>query len=153
MGGVGSGAKPKIYPPRLVAEVSRLYGAGWTQIEIAAALGLTQRIVQRLMARHGLPSRVAAKRDQADPANHMWAGAEAGYQAMHLRVKAARGKPLSCSRCSADRPDRRYEWANLTGRYEDVTDYERMCLPCHRRYDVARRAETGRRTSPVRRSA
>jgi hypothetical protein len=32
----------------------------------------------------------------------------------------------------------RYEWANLTGDYEDVRDFASMCVRCHRRYDAAR---------------
>jgi hypothetical protein len=42
------------------------------------------------------------------------------------------------------------EWANLTGNYADIDDYERMCVLCHRNFDAARRRATGRRTSPVR---
>lgn len=153
MGGVGSGARPKVYPAVLVAEVERLYAAGRTQAEIAAQVGTTQKVIWRLMTNHEIAARVAAKRDQVGPANHMWAGDDAGYQALHLRVEAARGKPAACSRCGKDDPFCRYEWANLTGRYEDVEDYERMCVSCHRRYDAARRAATGEPTSPVRRSA
>jgi hypothetical protein len=82
----------------------------------------------------------------------MWRGDAAKYQALHIRVEAARGKPQHCSECGATKPGR-YEWANLTGDYADVNDYARMCVSCHRRYDAARRAATGERTSPVRRSA
>lgn len=42
----------------------------------------------------------------------------------------------------------RYLWANLTGRYQDVNDYRRMCASCHGRFDAARRSATGRNTSP-----
>jgi hypothetical protein len=153
MGGTGRGAKPKVYAPELVAEVIRLYAGGLTQSEVAVAAGLTQKVVWRLMLRHGIGSRPAAKREQSGPANHMWAGEAAGYQALHLRVEVARGKPARCGRCGTDDPTVRYEWANLTGQYADVNDYERMCLPCHRSFDAARRAATGERTSPVRRSA
>ena len=92
--------------------------------------------------------RVAAKRDQAGAANHMWRGDEAGYQALHLRVEAARGKPHECSKCGST--EGRMEWANLTGNYADVDDYARMCVSCHRNFDAARRRLTGRRTSPKR---
>ena len=83
----------------------------------------------------------------------MWAGDRAGYQALHLRVEVARGKPSGCQRCGCEEPSARYEWANLTGNYTDINDYERMCVPCHRSFDARRRAATGERTSPVRRSA
>lgn len=153
MGGPGSGAKPRRYPAELVARVEELYGAGRTQAEVAVELDLTQKVVWKLMKNHGVEARVAAKRDQAGPRNHMWAGAAAGYQALHLRVAQLRGKPASCDRCSQSAPELRFEWANLTGRYEDPWDYERMCVSCHRAYDAQRRAATGELTSPVRRSA
>ncbi len=30
---------------------------------------------------------------------------------------------------------RGYEWATLTGRYDDVMDYKRLCASCHKRFD------------------
>lgn len=145
--------KPKAYPATLVARVEGLYEAGQTQAEIGTQIGQSQKVVWRLMANHCIQARIAAKRDQSGSANSMWAGNEAGYQALHLRVETARGKPARCNRCGAGNPALRYEWANLTGNYQDINDYERMCVSCHRRYDGARRAATGERTSPVRRSA
>ena len=44
----------------------------------------------------------------------------------------------------------RFEWANLTGSYEDIDDYARMCCSCHRSYDAERRAFTGADTIPER---
>ena len=75
--------------------------------------------------------------------------AEAGYQALHLRVESTRGKPKKCAFCQ--RTSGRFEWANMTGDYADVWDYIRLCVSCHRAYDAGRRAELGgERTSPVR---
>lgn len=145
--------KPKVYPPEMVAEVRKLYEAGHTQDEVAAKLGTSSKVIWRLMQNHGITARIAAKRNQAGDANHMWRGDEAKYQALHLRVETVRGKPERCERCGTTDPRKRYEWANLTGRYEDIADYERMCRICHCTYDAQRRAATGRRTSPVRRSA
>lgn len=140
MGGNGSGQKPKIYAPELVARVAQLYDGGMTQAEIARDTGFTQKIIWNLMRRHGIAARVAAKRDQAGAANHMWRGSAAGYQALHLRVAAARGAPSLCGHCgSRDESGVTYEWANLSGRYDDIYDYERMCRSCHRRYDAGRR--------------
>lgn len=139
MGGMGSGAKPKIYPADVVAEISRLYLSGMTQSEVGAIVGLSQRDVWKVMHRNDIPSRIAAKRNQRGTANHMWKADEAGYQALHLRVERARGKPARCERCGATDDARVYEWANLTGHYDDINDFERMCRSCHRRYDNARR--------------
>ena len=138
MGGPGSGAKPKIDTPALVAQVASLYASGLTQHEVALALGLSQKSVFGIMRRNEITPRVAAKRNQAGPANHSWKGASAGYKALHLRVAVTRGKPSLCSQCGRSDAGVVYDWANLTGRYDDVNDYERMCRPCHRQFDNAR---------------
>ena len=135
------------YPPELVEKVRELYNAGHTMREVAAMTGTTQKVLTRLMPRHGIERRKAVKRNQSGAANHMWRGDEAGYQAMHLRVEAARGKPSVCSRCDATDPGLIYEWANLTGHYEDVHDYARMCRSCHRQFDGVRRRQSGKPTS------
>lgn len=139
--------KPKVYPAEMVAAVRELYDGGMTIREVADALGSTQKVIYRLMTNHNIPRRTPAKRHQAGPANHMWRGADAGYQALHLRVAAERGKPSHCEWCGATKG--RFEWANLTGDYVDVLDYERLCASCHRFYDAARRRTTGRRTMPA----
>lgn len=68
----------------------------------------------------------------------------------HVLTQVARGKPARCDRCGITSAGR-YEWANLTGKYTDIYDYQRMCVSCHRQYDAARRRATGMRTSPARR--
>lgn len=140
-----------IYSDEIVAAVREAYESGMSMRETAETVGVTVKVLQRLMPRHGIERRVAAKRNQSGEANHMWCGDTAGYQALHLRVEAARGKPCRCERCGLTDPAARYEWANLTGNYTDTTDFERMCVSCHRRFDAARRQRTGARTSPVRR--
>lgn len=132
--------KPKTYPPELVDRVKDLYASNMTQAEVGAVLGLSQRVIWRIMHNHSIPARVAIKRNQTGPANSTWKGNRAGYAALHKRVEATRGKPSICERCGSNGDtDTIYEWANLTGIYEDVGDYERMCRSCHRRYDNSRR--------------
>lgn len=132
---------PKAYPADTVGRVRALYESGNTQDEIAAALGMTQKVVWRLMRHHKIAARPAVVRKPLrGPLNPFWKGDAAGYQALHVRVDAARGKLALCTRCgSAGDPLKIYEWANLTGRYTDIHDFERMCRDCHRRYDNARR--------------
>src|SRR4051812_22728327 len=77
--------------PALVGRVRELYGAGHTMREVAELAGTTVKVLQRLMPRNDIERRTAAKRDQTGERNHMWRGSEAGYQALHLRVEAARG--------------------------------------------------------------
>lgn len=144
MGGKGSGAKPRDYPTELVQKIRELYESGLTIAEVQAQVSGCK--VQNVMVRYGIPRRPAIKRDQAGAANHMWRGDAAGYQALHLRVAAERGKPSLCSWCG--QTEGRFEWANISGRYEDTSDYERLCASCHRTYDARRRAATGRRTTP-----
>lgn len=71
----------------------------------------------------------------------IWKGDEAGYDAMHRRVYRARGKASHCSRCGIADPAVKYEWANLTGNYADIWDFEPMCISCHRAYDTKRGSE------------
>ena len=148
MGGVGSGRKPREYPPEVVDEVCGLYLSGMTVAEVQAATPSGYK-VQRILERYLPERRRAIKRDQRGPLNPSWRGDEAGYQALHLRVESARGKPSECSQCGAT--EGRFEWANLTGNYQDINDFVRLCVPCHRQMDANRRAITGRRTSPARR--
>lgn len=136
------------YPPELVDKVRELYEAGHSMKETAELAGTTIRVLQRLMPRHGIHRRKAAKRSQTGEANHMWKGERAKYKALHLRVAAVRGKPQRCSCCDTTDQHTRYEWANLSGHYDDVNDYARLCVPCHRRLDARRRKQLGRPTSP-----
>lgn len=138
------------YAPELVDKVRELYEAGHTMRETAELAGTTVKVLQRLMPRHGILRRSTARRDQAGERNHMWRGDKAKYQALHLRVQNARGRPSYCACCDTTDPSRKCEWANLSGRYEDISDYARLCVGCHRRLDAARRATTGTRLSPPR---
>ena len=136
---------PRQYPAEVVELVCRLYESGMTDREVIAAAPKGYR-VQTILERHLPRRRSTAKRDQRLDANHAWKGDAAGYQALHLRVAEYRGKPSLCDRCGAT--EGRFEWANLTGNYADINDYERMCVSCHRRFDAARRRATGQPTSP-----
>lgn len=117
-----------------------------TQAEIAKKYGVTTKRVQTSMRRFEIAPRRTGKRYQQGEANSSWKGEDAGYSALHLRVIAAKGRPMECAHCGCTDPNIRYDWANLTGRYEDIDDYERLCACCHTSYDVERRRETGRRT-------
>ena len=129
-----SGRRPKIYDPEMVAKVASLYADGLTQEEIARALLVTQKVIWKLMLRHEIKVRVAAKRAQSGSANHAWKGDSAKYAALHLRVQSLRGTPSLCEHCGSTTA-KRFEWANLTGKYEDVADYVRLCVSCHHKMD------------------
>jgi hypothetical protein len=114
--------------------VERLYNSGATQSEIGKFLGVSQKVVWGFMKRNGIKSRVAAKRNQSGDKNSSWKGDDACYSAFHLRVQSARGKPACCEHCGTTVAEN-YDWANLTGNYQDVSDYIRLCRSCHWKMD------------------
>lgn len=40
-----------------------------------------------------------------------------------------------CEKCGTNEPNKTYDWANLTGNYDDVNDYKMMCRSCHFKMD------------------
>lgn len=120
----------------MVARARSLYLDGKTQEEVALSLQTTPKVIWRLMQRHSIPRRVAAKRDQRGSKNHMWKGDDASYKAFHQRMTKLRGQPQFCEVCLVTGPGRSYDWANLTGRFSDPKDYQRMCRSCHWKHDL-----------------
>ena len=111
------------------------YSAGLTQHEIAIRYSTTQKVVWSAMRKFGIVARVAAKRNQRGDRNDSWKGAHATYAAFHKRLESVYGKPQKCEVCGTTKTDRTYDWANLTGRYDDPQDYKRMCRSCHWKHD------------------
>ena len=121
--------------------IARLYRNGLSQSEVAVEIGCSQKVVFKSLKRQGVKARPAVKRDQRGARNDSWKGDDAGYQAFHRRIDALRGKPMNCEECGTSSPARIYDWANLTGRYNDPSDFKRMCRTCHRKYDNKRHRE------------
>lgn len=72
--------------------------------------------------------------------NAMWKGRKASMAAKHQWVVRRLGKPSKCEHCGTTEK-RMYHWANISGEYKrEVTDYMRLCVPCHKRYDLDRLA-------------
>lgn len=111
---------------------------GMSQSEVGANYGTTQKVVYSWFRKLGIKSRVPFKRNQLGVNNDSWKGNKATYAALHHRVEKARGKPKICMACGTQEA-KRFEWCNLTGRYDDINDYMRMCIPCHRKYDKNRK--------------
>lgn len=120
--------------PCTEAELRSCYESGMSQIEIAVKFTTTQKVIWTAMQKFGILARVAAKRNQRGSANSSWKQ-DPGYQALHIRVEVARGKPKHCEECGTSDPGKYYDWANLTGNYADVKDYKRMCRSCHHIFD------------------
>ena len=64
-----------------------------------------------------------------------WKGENAGYTARHDRIRNLYGSPNFCQRCKIKTASR-YEWSNNSGKYLEVrSDWERLCVKCHRLKD------------------
>ena len=75
------------------------------------------------------------KRNQFGENNSSWKGDNAGKQAFHRRLYSKYGKPCKCENCGTSDKNKSYDYANLTGNYQDIDDYMPMCRSCHWRYD------------------
>jgi hypothetical protein len=122
-------------PPFTKEQLEIDYAAGLSQTEIAERYHTTQKVVWRAMQRFGIKARVAAKRNQRGTANDSWKGKDVTYAAFHKRVEALKGRPTKCEVCGTTDEHKHYDWANLTGRYDDPDDYRRMCRTCHWKHD------------------
>lgn len=68
----------------------------------------------------------------------LWRGSKASYSPLHKRVYKLKGKANSCDEIGCTKISKRFEWANLTGNYEDINDYRSMCKSCHAKFDNAK---------------
>lgn len=119
-------------------ELERLYFMEFmSQVEIASKFKTTQKIVFRWFKDLGINSRIAAKRNQRGGLNHQWKCDKASYAAFHYRVSGLRGKANKCEKCGRSDAGIVYDWANQTGKYNEVTDYKMMCRSCHFKMDKA----------------
>ncbi len=112
-----------------------LYSSGLTQKECAEFIGVSQKVIFNAMKRIGLKSRVAAKRNQYGENNTGWKGEEAGIGNKHKRLYRVFGQPSKCDVCGTEDKSKSYDWANLTGDYDNPQDFKRMCRSCHWKYD------------------
>lgn len=53
---------------------------------------------------------------------------------LHKDVYAARGKAAE-HECARGCGRQALDWANVSGEYRDVDDFEPLCRPCHQRQD------------------
>jgi hypothetical protein len=67
-----------------------------------------------------------------------WKGEGVGYYGVHDWITKHFGQPMECEVCGLNDPKRKYHWANLSHKYRrDRSDFKRMCVSCHRKYDYA----------------
>lgn|SRR3990167_7417463 len=89
-----------------------------------------------------------------DPSKHpSWKGNKVGYFGLHDWIEKVGGKPKKCEVCGTDKK-RVYHWANKSGGYKrERSDWMRVCVPCHRKYDYARKRNGDNRTPTYRATA
>ena len=70
--------------------------------------------------------------------NVSWKGNKVGYFGLHAWVNRFLGKPGTCELCGkSGLKGSRINWANSNGQYKrNLTDWLRLCIPCHRKYDA-----------------
>lgn len=73
--------------------------------------------------------------------NHWnWKGGRR-YDCLHEWVAKHKGRPKKCEMCGLKDKDRKYHWANISGEYKrELTDYIRLCVSCHKKMDLKKRA-------------
>lgn len=126
------------YPVGLVEKVREAYlDHGMSMVEVAKHIGVGVKVLQRLMPRHGIARRPAIIRNQRGAANANWKEKNGCYTTFHNRVRSLYGKPKKCTACGTTDQRRSYDWANISGRYDDPSDYKRLCQSCHRKLDQA----------------
>lgn len=112
-----------------IKKAKRLYSNGVNHREIAELMGLKRATVRRRLKEAGV-----VKRSWTGESSHSWKGKDVSYSAFHIRINKIRGRPKRCSHCGTEKK-RKFEWANISGKYHDVNDYIRLCVPCHREFD------------------
>jgi hypothetical protein len=111
-----------------------LYKSGQTQREIAKQFGVHQMTISRWLRATGIKCRAGGSKING-AAHPNWKGNNVTYKTFHKRLYNTRGQPRKCEICGTEDHSRRYDWANLSGRYDDPNDYARMCWQCHMQYD------------------
>lgn len=71
---------------------------------------------------------------KCQPPNN-WKGENASMVAIHAWVRRHRGIPQKCEHCGTTDASV-YHWANKSHKYyRDLSDWIRLCVPCHSKYD------------------
>ena len=84
--------------------------------------------------------------------NGMWKGDDVSYSNLHTWEYRELGRPNKCEQCGVCDKSKKYEWANISGEYNnrDLTDWKRLCRPCHTKFDnILEKAWITRRSKNV----
>lgn len=119
------------------------YLSGMSTRELARQYGVSRPAIKAARRRHGIPLRARAQWHRHGAARHTGKGNAAGYSALHTRVHRLLGLPQCGADCGTPAPEKKYDWANLTGDFADPADYRRLCRRCHARFDGQLRLTEG----------
>ena len=64
--------------------------------------------------------------------------AEPRYSALHSRLRRVKGSADRCIIFDCHTGNTNFQWANISGHYDDSDDFMPMCLKHHRQYDYLR---------------
>lgn len=82
--------------------------------------------------------------------NHMWKGNKVGYSSLHKWIYDNWGKADRCESKECRKISTRYEWANISGKYNRIrSDWVRLCHSCHQKRDKNIIKNTGKRILKV----
>jgi hypothetical protein len=71
-----------------------------------------------------------------DENHYAWKGDKVSYGTLHDWVSSRLLQPKKCSCCKTTDPKKRYQWSNISGKYQrKLGDWERLCVSCHRKKD------------------
>ncbi len=72
--------------------------------------------------------------------HYNWKGENVGYRGLHEWIYNHLGQPDACEFCEqTGLSGHKIHWANKSGQYErNLSDWLRLCVSCHKRYDLAR---------------
>ena len=87
-----------------------------------------------------LGKKVEAMQNEKHP---NWKGENVSYVALHTWVARYLGKPCICEFCGRNGlKGKQIHWANKSREYKrDLEDWLRLCVPCHKKYDLANNRE------------
>ena len=101
--------------------------------EIANMYGVSHELIWRWCKSLNL-KKSPAQRNQRGLNSPCWK-TKPSSDALHDRVEKKYGKPKECEICHTTDHAKRYDWANISGKYIDVDDFIRLCRLCHMHFD------------------
>lgn len=81
---------------------------------------------------------------QSGSRHYLWTGEKATYETKHHWINSKHGKAFKCEQIQCDGTSKRYDWANISGKYtRDIKDYKMMCRKCHMNMDWSKYCRNG----------